>query len=654
MMEMFKRQGLDKNIGLGKKNTGIKEPIQLPFQKGRAGFGHKASEVNMVFFMQEFYIFYFVSRNENLFLESSIFLKKEVLDDEDRYCDADLLKKMLGAKTIFDELSDNELIAARARANPFETIKSGFFQNRAAMKAANMDSVFQWIFTDEDKDNLSKKNPLEGCNTDRNKPLFYFADVCAGPGGFSEYVLWRKGFYNAKGFGFTLKGKDDFKLNRFTAASPVYFEPFYGKYGDGDVTRPENIVSFEKLIQEATGKGVYLMMADGGFSVEGEENIQEIRSKRLYLCQFLVALSVVREGGVFFCKLFDIFTPFSIGLIYLMYIAFDRISLHKPKTSRPANSERYIICKGLRKTEALLVKDFFTKLNNRLSNYQTENSEQDIYEILPQDYIDEDTSFFNYVKEHNDGFLKNQILYLEKYKIFAKDLGKVDLDQGRLRDECMDCWKLPKVEWRNKNKFSQRRISMMDSLNRLCMVGQLIEFSELRKPRPPFLQKHAESPCTKGVKYEELRFCVLSGKSDRCLPKILFSNVKLRIFTFLFEGRNFPKSRYVFRILDAAVIDSDDIFNLPFDERIKAAEKMCSAVRMFGLNKDSCNVFTAEVNPWHLVWSTTQNNYYLFNATTGESMMCSKNTDGVATFTKFKGADCFTTFFDAISCKREE
>ena len=39
-----------------------------------------------------------------------------------------------------------------------------------------------------------------------NKPLFTFADVCAGPGGFSEYMLWRKGFYNAKGFGFTLRG----------------------------------------------------------------------------------------------------------------------------------------------------------------------------------------------------------------------------------------------------------------------------------------------------------------------------------------------------------------------------------------------------------------------------------------------------------------
>lgn len=33
-----------------------------------------------------------------------------------------------------------------------------------------------------------------------------------------------------------------------------------------------------------------------GFSVEGQENIQEILSKQLLLCQFLMALSTVRTG----------------------------------------------------------------------------------------------------------------------------------------------------------------------------------------------------------------------------------------------------------------------------------------------------------------------------------------------------------------------
>lgn len=35
-----------------------------------------------------------------------------------------------------------------------------------------------------------------------------------------------------------------------------------------------------------------------GFSVEGQENIQEILSKQLYLCQFLCALSILRPGEI--------------------------------------------------------------------------------------------------------------------------------------------------------------------------------------------------------------------------------------------------------------------------------------------------------------------------------------------------------------------
>ena len=39
-----------------------------------------------------------------------------------------------------------------------------------------------------------------------------------------------------------------------------------------------------------------LVLLFQGFSVEGQENLQEILSKQLLLCQFLMALSVVRTG----------------------------------------------------------------------------------------------------------------------------------------------------------------------------------------------------------------------------------------------------------------------------------------------------------------------------------------------------------------------
>merc|ERR550539_221420 len=83
------------------------------------------------------------------------------------------------------------------------------------------------------------------------------------------------------------------------------FETHYGeggRDGDGDVFKEENIKAFTKFVLENTdGKGVHFMMADGGFSVEGQENIQEILSKQLYLCQFLAALSIVRPQGHFVC-----------------------------------------------------------------------------------------------------------------------------------------------------------------------------------------------------------------------------------------------------------------------------------------------------------------------------------------------------------------
>ena len=42
--------------------------------------------------------------------------------------------------------------------------------------------------------------------------------------------------------------------------------------------------------------GLHFVMGDGGISVAGQENIQEILTKQLLLCQFACALSVLRQG----------------------------------------------------------------------------------------------------------------------------------------------------------------------------------------------------------------------------------------------------------------------------------------------------------------------------------------------------------------------
>lgn len=58
-----------------------------------------------------------------------------------------------------------------------------------------------------------------------------------------------------------------------------------------------------------------------GFSVEGQENIQEILSKQLYLCQFLVAISIIRPGRLdykfYFKTAFFLINSFRILFISL-------------------------------------------------------------------------------------------------------------------------------------------------------------------------------------------------------------------------------------------------------------------------------------------------------------------------------------------------
>ena len=75
--------------------------------------------------------------------------------------------------------------------------------------------------------------PLLQRQTMTSSDVLYFADVCAAPGGFAEYAIWRRralsdGFPAVHGFGFTLRS-NDFKLQDFYAAPREFFEPHYGE-----------------------------------------------------------------------------------------------------------------------------------------------------------------------------------------------------------------------------------------------------------------------------------------------------------------------------------------------------------------------------------------------------------------------------------------
>lgn len=120
-----------------------------------------------------------------------------------------------------------------------------------------------------------------------------------------------------------------------------------------------------------------------------------------------MALEIVRPHGHFVSKLFDLFTPFSVGLLYLMYISFDRITVLKPNASRPANSERYIICYGLKTSKRThSIRKYLRKIVYKLWDLKNtqKNQTEDIRYIVPMEVITKDLEFMNFITDSNNRY----------------------------------------------------------------------------------------------------------------------------------------------------------------------------------------------------------------------------------------------------------
>jgi 23S rRNA U2552 (ribose-2'-O)-methylase RlmE/FtsJ len=119
----------------------------------------------------------------------------------------------------------------------------------------------------------------------------------------------------------------------------------YGKDGTGNIYNLENIIYFRKKVLDDGGK-VDLVSGDGGLDYSTNFNYQEQLSFHLIFCEIVSAFSVLKIGGSFVLKIFDIHTSNTLQMIFLLSNYFDEVIITKPYTSRPANSEKYIVCKG--------------------------------------------------------------------------------------------------------------------------------------------------------------------------------------------------------------------------------------------------------------------------------------------------------------------
>lgn len=115
------------------------------------------------------------------------------------------------------------------------------------------------------------------------------------------------------------------------------------KWFSGDMTSDTDINALTENVLKKFPGGVNIYTSDAGIDASSNYSEQEIMNHELHLGCFNAGISVLAPGGIMITKHYTFFREGSQEILegYLQH--FERVILVKPVTSRPYNSETYII-----------------------------------------------------------------------------------------------------------------------------------------------------------------------------------------------------------------------------------------------------------------------------------------------------------------------
>ena len=179
----------------------------------------------------------------------------------------------------------------------------------------------------------------------KNIRTFHLAE---GPGGFIEAIANLRNNANDIYIGISLlDDKSDPNIPAWKKSQQflnnhknVYIET--GTDNTGNILTMENFES----CKENYASSMELVTADGGFDFSMDFNKQEINIAKLLFAQICYALILQKKKGCFILKMFDCFMQHSIDALYILSSFYEKVYITKPQSSRYANSEKYIVCKG--------------------------------------------------------------------------------------------------------------------------------------------------------------------------------------------------------------------------------------------------------------------------------------------------------------------
>jgi 23S rRNA U2552 (ribose-2'-O)-methylase RlmE/FtsJ/DNA-directed RNA polymerase subunit E'/Rpb7 len=161
---------------------------------------------------------------------------------------------------------------------------------------------------------------------------------------------------------------------------------------------------------------------DGGIHSERDED-QELINQKLLFAQAVTAMMCQKEGGTFVLKCFDIAHEFTANIVAILCAMYTSINIYKPKSSRPANSEKYIICQGYKANP-----DILDRVIGILNDWTQDNKIDQVFKT-PEDLRVA-------LKHFNATYMQKQIVFIESGLEYAsgylQNMGNEELMRGKI------------------------------------------------------------------------------------------------------------------------------------------------------------------------------------------------------------------------------
>ena len=234
-----------------------------------------------------------------------------------------------------------------------------------------------------------------------NINTFHLAE---GPGGFIEAMVSYRKSTQDKYIGITLlDDKEDptitslKKSESFLKNNPnVFIEK--GRDKTGDILSLNNFL----YCKEKYSSSMDFITGDGGFDFSVDFNKQEISISKLLFAQVIYAIVLQKKNGSFVLKLFDCFMQHTIDILYLLSSFYSKVYIMKPNSSRFANSEKYIICKGFLFESCELFFPYLLNVFTKMITIESENIQRFLNVPISNYYLTK-------VEEYNAIFGQQQI-----------------------------------------------------------------------------------------------------------------------------------------------------------------------------------------------------------------------------------------------------